>query len=127
MIPASGFYEWRKTPGRRSPPFFIAAAREPLLAFAGLWERWRNPKGEPLESCTIVTTQASSVVAPIHARMPVIVGHADQSLWLDPQTNVSLEEIVARGPELTARPVSLAVNDPRHDGPELIEAASDVE
>ena len=127
MIPASGFYEWRKTPGRRSQPFFIAAAREPLLAFAGLWERWRNPKGEPLESCTIVTTQASSVVAPIHARMPVIVGHADQSLWLDPQTNVSLEEIVARGPELTARPVSLAVNDPRHDGPELIEAASDVE
>jgi putative SOS response-associated peptidase YedK len=127
LIPASGFYEWRKTPGRRSQPFFIAAARGPLLAFAGLWERWRDPQGERLESCTIVTTHASSVVAPIHARMPVIVSRADQLLWLDPTTHPNLAEIAARGPELTARPVSLAVNDPRHDGPELIEVTADVE
>lgn len=121
LIPASGFYEWRKAPGRRSQPFFIASVDEPLLAFAGLWERWRSRNGEPLESCTIVTTGANSLLAPIHSRMPLVVGTADQGLWLDPRVNPGPAEIASRAPRLVARPVGLGVNDPRRDGPELIE------
>lgn len=125
LIPANGFYEWRKAAGRRSQPFFVAPVGEPLIAFAGLWERWRNPAGELLESCTIVTTAANAVVAPIHARMPVIVGRADQALWLDATSQPRFDELLARAPELARRTVGLAVNDPRHDGPELIEAVSE--
>lgn len=127
LIPASGFYEWRKTSGRRSQPFFVTAVAEPLIAFAGLWERWRDSAGERLESCTIVTTAANAVVVPIHSRMPVVVSRDDQDLWLDPGTDPKLDDIAARGPELTVRRVSLAVNDPRHDGPELVETVSDAD
>jgi putative SOS response-associated peptidase YedK len=122
LIPASGFYEWRKTGGRRGQPFFIGATRERVIAFAGLWERWRDPSASLVESCTIVTTVANEVVAPIHDRMPVIVGRQDYARWLDTASDAAPAELAANAPELQSWPVGLEVNDPRHDGPSLIEA-----
>jgi putative SOS response-associated peptidase YedK len=122
LIAASGFYEWSEAVQGRRRPFFIRGHGEPLLAFAGLWERWRAPDGRTLETCVIVTTEANATLAPIHDRMPVLVARADQARWLDPRTNAAeAAEIAARAPQVETWPVSLAVNDPRNDAAALIE------
>jgi putative SOS response-associated peptidase YedK len=122
LIPASGFYEWGPPAQGRRRPHFIRAAGEPLLALAGLWERWRDAEGQPLETCVIVTTAANPALAPIHDRMPVTVARADQARWLDPRTTLSeAEALAAHAPPLEAWAVGLAVNDPRNDDSTLIE------
>jgi len=122
LIAASGFYEWGPAVHGRRRPHFIRGVGEPLLALAGLWERWRGPDGQPLETCVIVTTAADATVAPIHDRMPVTVARADQARWLDPRTTLAeAEALAARAPPLEARAVGLAVNDPRNDDSTLIE------
>lgn len=126
LIPASGFYEWSEAKGGRKRPYFIHPSGEPLLALAGLWERWRTPSGERLETCVIVTTDATPQLATIHGRMPLLVPRAAHAIWLNPHT--SLEEAGALGrsvPSLEAHPVRFAVNDPRNDDPTLVEPAED--
>ena len=122
LIAASGFYEWAETGHGKRQPFFIRpSGDESLLAFAGLWERWRGADGQPLETCVIVTTEANAALAPIHERMPLIVPHADQALWLNRQSSVAdVAALAARAPVLDAGPVSTAVNDPRRDDETLI-------
>jgi putative SOS response-associated peptidase YedK len=122
LIAASGFYEWGPTPQGGRQPFFVRARHDPVLALAGLWERWRSPDGTTLESCVIVTTEASDLLAPVHDRMPVAVARADHDRWLDPATTTAaLAELAARGPELEAWAVGKAVNDPHNDDERLIE------
>ncbi len=122
LIAASGFYEWSEAVQDRRRPFFVRGRGEPLLAFAGLWERWRAPGGRTLETCVIVTTDANATLAPIHDRMPVLVARADQARWLDPHTSAAeAAEIATRAPQVEAWPVSLAVNDPRNDDATVIE------
>ncbi|MXW30158.1 MAG: SOS response-associated peptidase, partial [Chloroflexi bacterium] len=70
LIPADGFYEWWRGSGSRSPVRVTLASGEPFT-FAGLWETWRDPNGDPVGSCTIITTQANELLRPIHDRMPV--------------------------------------------------------
>lgn len=84
IIPASGFYEWTGAAGAKQPHLFTAADGSPLLAFAGLWERWRNPETrEEVLSCTIVVSGASSWMEACHDRMPILL-QADQfDRWLD--------------------------------------------
>ena len=89
-----------------------------------MWERWR-PKdgegGEPLETCVIVTTEASALLAPIHERMPVVLSRAAQEVWLDPSSDVAaIAALAAQGPELEAWAVGTAVNDPRNDDERVI-------
>lgn len=128
LIAASGFYEWGEPSHGRRRPFFVRASDEPLLALAGLWERWRGADGEPLETCVIVTTEANATLAPIHERMPVLIPRADQALWLDAQTGAAdVVAIAARAPALDVWPVSTAVNDPRHDDETLIAPATDTQ
>ena len=77
LIPASGFYEWQASEGKKpKQPFVIHMKDWQPFAFAGLWERWNSPEG-PVESCTIITTEANEQLAPIHNRMPVILEPAD--------------------------------------------------
>jgi putative SOS response-associated peptidase YedK len=121
LIPASGFYEWGVDAAGKKQPFFVRARDDPLLALAGLWERWRGTGAEPLETCVIVTTDATPTLAPIHDRMPVLLTRAAQDVWLDSTTEgAALADLAAHGPELEAWPVGGAVNDPRNDDERLI-------
>jgi putative SOS response-associated peptidase YedK len=123
LVPATGFYEWQKQGSGPSRPFFVALASGEPLAFAGLWRRNRLTDGTLLESCAILTTDASPRLRPIHHRMPVILPVASHALWLDTaQSNPEfLEALLAPVPdtELAHHEVGRAVNNPRNDGPEL--------
>lgn len=83
LIPADGFYEWRVIDDKTKEPFAIMPADNPMFAFAGLWERWRDPETkEIVRSCTILTTTANDLLRPIHERMPVILDETDWGRWL---------------------------------------------
>ena len=85
LIPADGFYKWQKTDSKTKIPHYIRMAKDRPFAFAGLWECWQGGDGSPLESCTIVTTEANDLMRPLHDRMPVILPEKDFAKWLDPK------------------------------------------
>lgn len=94
------------------------------FAFAGLWERWEGVGGKPLETCTILTTQANEVLAPVHDRMPVILDADVYDLWLDPKVTKAdaLTPLLRSYPadRMTSHAVSLAVNKPAYDSADLV-------
>jgi len=117
LIPASGFYEWQKE-GKQKQPMYIRLRDRRPFAFAGLWEHWEPKEGEPLESCTIVTTDANEFMVPIHNRMPVILASQDYDRWLDPTVPPdSLQAFLKPYAvnEMEAYAVSKMVNNPRND------------
>lgn len=121
VVPASGFYEWKRTPGGKQPFFIHRSDGAPLL-FAGLWEKWEK-EGPPLESGVILTTGANATLAPIHDRMPVILDPAVLATWLDPGASENaLKALLAPAPPeiLVTRPVSTRVNKVSNDSPDLI-------
>jgi putative SOS response-associated peptidase YedK len=127
LVPASGFYEWSREGGARIPHYLSRTDGEPF-ALAGLWARWRSrdPDAPPLESCTIITTQANALVAPVHDRMPVILPAEAYAEWLDAQRRADAVAHWLRPAEpagFAERVVSRAVNDARREGAELIEPA----
>jgi putative SOS response-associated peptidase YedK len=83
LIPGDGFYEWAKT-GKTKQPYCFEVNDGELFAFAGLWERWRDPTGQWVKSCSILTTSPNAVTSVVHDRMPVILEKDDYDLWLDP-------------------------------------------
>ena len=84
IIPASGFFEWTGEKGDKQPHLFTAADGSPILAFAGLWEKWRDPAtGEDVLSCTIIVSGASAWMTPYHDRMPVLLRAEDFDAWLN--------------------------------------------
>jgi putative SOS response-associated peptidase YedK len=83
MVPADGFYEWRRT-GTQKQPFCFEVNDGELFAFAGLWDRWRDPSGQWIRSCSILTTTPNAVTSTVHDRMPVILDPDSYDLWLDP-------------------------------------------
>lgn len=125
IVPATGFYEWKKKgAGAKQPFYFYLRDKEPF-GFAGLWEEWVDKQtGELLETCTIITTEANEVLKPVHDRMPVIVKPEDYDLWLDPQETKTdaVEKLLApfRADKMTSHPVSTNVNYPDADSPDLI-------
>ncbi len=83
LIPADGFYEWKKLDAKTKQPYAIVMKDRSLFGFAGLWERWKDKaSGEVVRSFTIVTTTPNEVCAPVHDRMPVIVDPANYGKWL---------------------------------------------
>jgi putative SOS response-associated peptidase YedK len=100
LIPVDGFYEW-KTIGKAKQPYYFHRQDERPFAFAGLWEAWNE-----IESCTIITTDANEVMAPIHHRMPVVLVPNDYKEWLDPEAS-ELEKLLIPCPadELICYPV----------------------
>jgi putative SOS response-associated peptidase YedK len=84
IIPASGFFEWTGEKGDKQPHLFTAADGSPILAFAGLWEKWRDPAtAEDVLSCTIIVSGASAWMMPYHDRMPVLLRAEDFDAWLN--------------------------------------------
>src|ERR1051326_7982322 len=83
LIVADGFYEWKKE-GKGKVPMFITLEDQEPFAFAGLWDSWRDPDGQQIRTCTIITTEANELMAPIHNRMPVILPAQAREEWLDP-------------------------------------------
>lgn len=123
LVVADGFYEWQKHQGKKQPYYFRLRDEQPF-GFAGLWEKWTNPDGEEIHSCTIVTTTANELLQQIHDRMPVILAPQDYDLWLDPgqQQPQALQDLLSPYPasEMTAYPVSTLVNSPKHNSAECI-------
>ena len=123
LVLADGFYEWRGKGSSRRPMRIVMASGDPF-AFAGLWDALRDPMGETIRSCTIITTAASDLVSPIHHRMPVLLPRELESLWLDhdiqdPATLVGILTPYV-GDEMEAYEVSSLANSPANDGPELV-------
>jgi putative SOS response-associated peptidase YedK len=88
LIPADGFYEWSRR-GKAKQPYCFEVNDGELFAFAGLWDRWRDPSGQWVKSCSILTTTPNAVTSSVHDRMPVILDPDSYDLWLDPEmTNV---------------------------------------
>jgi putative SOS response-associated peptidase YedK len=130
LVPADGFYEWKPHPKRRRPHHVRLAAGE-LFALAGLFERWKSPEGESINSCTLLTTAANPVLIALHDRMPIIVDPEQYGRWLDPDlqdpdsilslTRSSISE------RLIFHPVDFRVNNPRTDDPVCIEPTEQAE
>ncbi len=90
LIPSDGFYEWRTNPVGPKTPIQFSLATGEAFAFAGLWEIWRPSVGEAVRSCTIITTEANDLVAPVHDRMPVLLRREDEAVWLDTAENPAI-------------------------------------
>jgi putative SOS response-associated peptidase YedK len=102
--------------GKLKLPFFLRRADDRPLAFAGLWETWND-----IESCTIITTEANELMAPIHDRMPVVLGRNDYTTWLDPSAMEPAKLLTPCPPdELVCYPVDTVVNNARNEGPQCI-------
>jgi putative SOS response-associated peptidase YedK len=123
LIIADGFYEWRRPASGPKQAFHITRTDGRPFAFAGLWSIWYGEDDRKLRTCTIITTAASSAIAPLHDRMPVILAPDAEAAWLEPaQPPARLREmLVGLSPGDTAlRPVGPAVNDARYDGPDCL-------
>jgi putative SOS response-associated peptidase YedK len=121
LIPADGFYEWKRAE-KAKQPFHFGLRDDSLFAFAGLWERWREPSGQALESCSILTTTPNALLADVHDRMPVILSPEHYDLWLAPgfRRSPALKEMLNPFDATLMRryPVSTRVNFVRNDDPE---------
>ena len=123
LVLADGFYEWQRVGNAKRPMRIVMKSGEPF-AFAGLWDSWRDPNGEILRYCTIITTEANELLGPIHNRMPVILPREMESFWLDHDVDDpgALSSVLAPypGEEMEAYEVSSLVNRPGSDGPEVV-------
>jgi putative SOS response-associated peptidase YedK len=136
LLPADGFYEWAAMPAREGrkaykQPYFIHPDDQGVMAFAGLYEFWRDPAagdedqpGAWWTTCTIITTEATDAAGRVHPRMPLTIAPRDIDAWLDPslqdpeEIRALLADPAAR--PLGARPVSTAVNKPSANSPDLL-------
>lgn len=119
LVIADGFFEWRRTGGRKHPYLIRLASRRPF-GFAGLWSLWHDPAGRPVESCTIITTEPNDLCRTLHHRMPVILRPEDFDRWLDPGRGGADLLRPFEAAAMEAVPVSSRVNDPRNDDPQVV-------
>ncbi len=124
LVPLDNFYEWKKL-GKERQPYAVALADRRLMAMAGLWESWRSPTGERLRSFAIVTTVANELLAPVHDRMPVILGPEHWPLWLGEATAnpARLKALLIPYPaeDMVIWPVDRRVGNVKNNDPSLIE------
>lgn len=125
LVIASGFYEWQKIDAKTKRPHYITLKSGEPMAMAGLWERWTNPEGETIQSCTVCTTSANSMMARLHDRMPVILPQAMIGPWLDSKLNDAekVKPLLAQFPadEMQEWPVSRDVGNVRNQREDLID------
>ena len=123
LVLADGFYEWQRVGTGRKPMRIVMKSGEPF-AFAGLWDSWRDPGGEAIQSCTIITTEPNELLSPIHDRMPVILPRELEPFWLDDdiQDATALCSVLTPYPPVSMKvyEVSSLVNRPSNDSPEVV-------
>jgi putative SOS response-associated peptidase YedK len=126
LVPADGFYEWKRE-GAVKRPYYVRMRGGAPFAFAGLWERWEGAGGEAVETCAILTTEPNGLLAPIHDRMPLILSPEEYDPWLDPSVRSPerLAPLLRPLPdgEMEAYPVGREVNNPANDDPACIRPA----
>jgi putative SOS response-associated peptidase YedK len=127
LVVTDGFYEWKKLDpkGKEKQPYAIAMAGDTPMVMAGLWEKWKSPSGEEIQSCTILTCGPNKTVGELHNRMPVILAERDWAKWLgeEPATEDELMTLLAPCPDeaLKIWPVNKIVGNVKNKGRELIE------
>lgn len=122
LIVADGFYEWQRQE-KQKQPYYFRLQNAQLFAFAGLWEQWKSPDEDIINSCTILTTEANDLLRPIHDRMPVILESKDYGLWLDSEAQQPQLQQLLRPYQanlMTSYTVSTKVNNPKNNTPECI-------
>ena len=126
LVPADGFFEWKKMAGGKQP-YFISLTDQPLFAFAGIWDRVSREK-ELLESFSIVTCEPNELVSEVHARMPVILRSRDYDTWLKSDDQGQLQDLLVpyRPEDMQMYPVSKLVNSPANDRPECVRPLGEV-
>lgn len=121
LIPVDGFYEWKEE-GKSKQPYHFGMADNSLFAFAGLWDRWKNPQGDVIETCSIITTTPNALLADVHDRMPAILPLSNYDLWLDPgfKNTGDLKELLRPfdAGRMRRYPVSTRVNLVKNDDPD---------
>ena len=123
LIPADGFYEWKKVPGGKIP-YAIGMRDDSPFVFAGLWEGWKDPStGEWLRTCTIITGEPNELVAQVHTRMPVILPEEHHAKWLGEAVENDLKELLRPfpGENMKMWPISQRVNDPKNDDETILQ------
>jgi putative SOS response-associated peptidase YedK len=125
LIPADGFYEWKKVAAGKEPYAIVPAEGEPVFAFAGLWDRWRDPATqEVVRSCSIITGPPNELLSPIHDRMPIILDRAEWGKWLGDEgtKRQELQKLLKPFPaaRMRAYRVGQRVNNVRNDDAALI-------
>jgi putative SOS response-associated peptidase YedK len=123
IIPADGFYEWSREGKEKIPWYFGLASGEPL-GLAGLWDKWRNPEGNIVESCTIITTTPNELLGKFHNRMAAILRPDEFDVWLDPKSTRGEDVAHLLRPfpadDMIAYRVSKFVNNVRNNSDECI-------
>ena len=127
LVLADGFYEWQCAGNARRPMRVVMRSGEPF-AFAGLWSVWKDPDGNRIPSCAIITTAANDLLRPVHDRMPVVLPKEMEEFWLDPTVDDPnmLASVLAPYSDdaMDVYEVSALVNSAANDGPEVIEPSS---
>jgi putative SOS response-associated peptidase YedK len=119
LVPATGFYEWKGLPGRKQP--YAITIDRPLFAFAGLWETWTSREGRPVETFTIITTEANPAIASVHDRMPVILPKDAEEAWLSGDAKDALAVLAPYAAETNLRAVGPAVGNSKNESPECLD------
>jgi len=120
LIPANGFYEWRKSD---KTPFRIFLKDEKFFAMAGIWESWKDAEGRAIHTFSIITTTANSLMENIHDRMPVILHPENEEAWLKEDNISHLHKLLLpfSSRVMEAYPISKKVNSPKNKGADIIE------
>jgi putative SOS response-associated peptidase YedK len=128
LVPADGFYEWKKVNGKKKPYRIIFTDRS-LFGFAGLYDTWKSPEGTEINTFTIITTTSNKLISEVHHRMPAILTKEAEQIWLDPSVTgeLSLIRILRPYPaeKMTIYEVSPLVNSPRNDNNDCIRPSSE--
>ena len=124
LLPADGWYEWQRRPDGSRQPHYLTSEQSDVLAFAGLWERWRDAEGRELVTTTIITAEAPDRLRALHNRVPVVVPPSLWPDWLDCTSDALTVLGGRRYDAITAWPVGSEVGDVGNNGPELIRPVS---
>jgi putative SOS response-associated peptidase YedK len=123
LVPANGFYEWKRVE-KEKYPYHLSLINEETFSLAGLFDVWRDAEGKEIKTFTIITTEPNELMEPIHDRMPVILKRAEETRWLDKtlQDVEALQAMLRPYPAnlMRAERISTLVNKPENDGPEVL-------